>query len=74
MVKITMKHVAFKINSRSPGGANLNKELPLLPKDVWQEGGVSAVTFAHIKSREPWLTQAVMGKSPRGDTYPGVLK
>ena len=31
------------------------------------------MTLAHIKSREPWLTQAMMGKSSRGEMHPGVL-
>ena len=77
MVKFTMKGfkpVEFKPHTLTlKRGGNLNKECPLISKDVWQEGSVSVATFVQIRTREPWLTQAVMGKSSRGDMPPGVL-
>ena len=30
-------------------------------------------TFVHIRSREQWLNQAVLGMSNRGEMHPGVL-
>ena len=77
MVKVSLKGfktVAFKVNSLSiTKGGTLTKEMPLVSKDVWQGEGLPTKTFVHIKSRAPWLTQAVMGKSCRGDMHEGVL-
>ena len=47
--------------------------MPVVSKDVWQGEGLSTKTCVHITSRAPWLTQAVMGKSSRGEMHPGVL-
>ena len=75
MVKISMKGfkpVEFKADTLTiKRGGNLNKECTLLSKDL--KNGGSAATFVQIRTREPWLTQAVVGKSHRGEMYPGVL-
>ena len=79
MVKIDMKGckpVEFKMNQLTiKAGGNLNKEAPLITKAVMSslEGG-EPKTFIKIRTREVWLTQAVVGKSHRGDMYEGVLK
>ena len=44
------------------GGGHLNKAMQLITKDVMATGrgqGSVAATYVHIRSREPWLSQAV---------------
>ena len=80
MVKITMK--GFKSVELKYGGVSIirgghfNKPVPLLSKDVRSDGSEQfgpAATYVHIKPKEPWLIQAVLGNSSRGEMYPGVL-
>ena len=77
MVKITMrgfKPVEFITSALTiKSGGNLHKEWPLLSKDVKQEGCDSVATFVQIRTREPWLTQAVVGNAYRGEMFLGVL-
>ena len=49
--------------------------MQLVTKNWRLEGICEAVshTFVHIRSREPWLTRAVLGTSDKGDMKPGVL-
>ena len=44
------------------GGGHLSKAMQLITKDVMATGsgqGSVAATYVHIRSREPWLSQAV---------------
>ena len=49
-------------------GGHLNKPLPLTTKDI------QAATYVLLRTREPWLNQAVVGTYSRGHMHPGVLK
>ena len=80
MVKIDMKvfrPVEFKMNALTiKAGGSLKKEAPLITNTVMTalvEG--EQRTFVQIRTREPWLTQAVGdSKSHRSDMLAGVLK
>ena len=80
MVKINMKGfrpVELKWGGLTiQRGGHLNKALPVISKDVRPHGcgpEIPPSTFVHIRSREPWLNQAVMGTVSRGDMETGVL-
>ena len=80
MVKIDMrsfKSVEFKTNVLTiKSGGSLNKEWAVESKEVRHEAasGAAAATFVLIRSREPWLTHAVLGKSNRGEMINGVVQ
>ena len=76
MVKIELgafRPVQFKTNQLVLKNGGHLKDCPLLTKDVKQEGNGSVATFIGIKTREPWIAQAVCGKSHRGEMFTGVL-
>ena len=77
MVKINMRGfrpLEFKTNGLLiKQGGLLKTECPLHTKEVAHNGVAGVATFVHIKTREPWLTQAVVGKSHRGEMFEGVL-
>ena len=54
-------------------GGHLSRECLLHSKEVELPGCERAETFIKVQTRDPWLTQAVMGKAFRGEIYPGVL-
>ena len=79
MVKIDVK--GFKSVELQRGGltirgrGHLNKAMQLITKEVTAIGsgqGSVAATYVHIRSREPWLSQAVGGSANRGEMHPGV--
>ena len=54
-------------------GASLKREWPLVCKQVETTAGGPPVNFVLIRTREPWLTQAVTGIAYRGEMCEGVL-
>ena len=80
MVKIDMKafrSVEFQTNELMiTAGGSLKKETPLITKKVMTKiVDGQQLTFVLIRTREPWLTQAVGdSKSHRSDMLAGVLK
>ena len=77
MVKIDIGNFkALRIQTNAvvlKGGASLKREWPLVCKQVATTTGGPPVNFVLIRTREPWLTQAVVGKAYKGEMYPGVL-
>ena len=76
MVKVCMrgfKSVSFR-NPLVVYGGYLNRECPLVNKRVRVPGHVPPwETYIQVKTKDAWLTQAVMGKAFKGVLYPGVL-
>ena len=66
--------VAFKTNVLTiTRGGRLNRQFPLISKDVPVPAHQHPWTFVRVRTRDPWLNRAVMGHGYRADLYPGVL-
>ena len=69
-----LKSVQFR-NPLVLCGDNINRECPLVNKRVRVPGHVppKRETYVQVKTKDTWLTQAVMGTAFKGVLYPGVL-
>ena len=67
------KSVQFSTALAISRGGYLNKEYPLVSKQIKIPGHEQTETYVHVKPKDPWLTQVVMGKAFRGVLFPGVL-
>ena len=73
MVKVCMrgfKSVSFR-NPLVVYGGYLNRECPLVSKQIKIPGHEQTETYVHVKPKDPWLTQAVMGKGLQGCAISG---
>ena len=67
------KSVEFRTPLVACGGY-LTRECPLVCKRITSLGHVPpSQTYVQVKTKDRWLTQAVMGKAFKGVLYPGVL-
>ena len=80
MVKISMrgyKPVEFQWHTLTiKCGGRLNRGWPLVTKKVKAQNNLGeecSATYVHIKSRDAWLNQAVLGASGRGEMYSALL-